>query len=382
MALVVAVAHGFNDAYAAFVHPLLPRLMGRFGLSIVMAATLAMAFSIASSAFQPLLGYLADRYGRRLFLVGGALAAGCFSSMLGLAPTFATLVLVLLLAGLGSAAFHPPGASYAARVSEGRGSGMRYSVFAFGGTAGYAIGPLAAVWIVQARGLEGLWVAMIPIVALSPLLYVSLPTARSESPARPPPSPGTVLRQLAGPLGLVFGVSAAMAWAQRAFLTMVPIIVAQAGGSETAGAVMLSVYLGSQAFGTVAGGFLTDRMDRRRMLMMLCGLALPAHLAAVGLPVGTPGAFAGAAFAGFMAMATLPGIVVTAQELIPGGAGVGSGIVMGLAWATGSVGVLATGALADAIGPLRATLLSMPVILVAVAFASHPVLGQHRVVEA
>jgi FSR family fosmidomycin resistance protein-like MFS transporter len=378
---VVAVAHGFNDAYAAFVHPLLPRLMGRFGLTIAMAATLAMAFSLASSVFQPLLGYLADRHGRRVFLVGGALVVGCFSSMLGSAPSFGVLVTALLIAGLGSAAFHPPGAAYAARVSDGRGSGARYSLFSFGGAAGYAMGPLVAVWIVQSRGLQGLWIAMIPILVLSPVLYFNLPSARSERPAHPPPAPGAVLGQLAGPLGLVFGVSAAMAWAQRAFLTMVPIIVARTGGSETVGAVMLSVYLGAQAFGTVAGGLLTDRMDRRRMLMGLCGLALPAHLVAVGLPVGTTAAFAAAAFAGFLGMATLPGIVVIAQELIPGGAGVGSGIVMGLAWATGSVGVLVTGAAADVMGPLQATLLTMPVILIAVAFSSHRALSGRRVLE-
>lgn len=381
VALVVAVAHGLNDAYAAFVHPLLPRLMGRFGLTIAMAATLAMAFSLASSALQPLLGYLADRHGGRAFLVGGAVVVGCFSSMLGWAPSFATLVGVLLIAGLGSAAFHPPGAAYAARVSDGRGSGARYSLFSFAGAAGYAMGPLVAVGIVQARGLEGLWIAMIPILVLSPVLYLNLPGARTDPSAHPPPAPRAVLGHLAGPLGLVFGVSAAMAWAQRAFLTMTPIIVAEAGGSETVGALMLSVYLGAQAFGTVAGGFLTDRMDRRRMLMALCALALPAHLVALGLPVGTQSAFAAASIAGFLGMATLPGIVVIAQELIPGGAGVGSGIVMGLAWATGSMGVLVTGAAADVIGPLRATLLTMPVILIAVGFASHPALSGRRVLE-
>jgi hypothetical protein len=73
-------------------------------------------------------------------------------------------------------------------------------------------------------------------------------------------------------------------------------------------------------------------------------------------------------------MATLPPIVVMAQEIVPQGAAVSSGVVMGLAWATGAVGVLGTGLLADAIGPQLATLLSMPVILVAVGLALHPAL--------
>ena len=145
IALVTALAHGLNDAYASVVPPLLPRIMDRLGLSIALAATIAVTFSISSSLLQPLLGYVADHYDRRLFLVGGPLVSGVFVSLIGFAPGFWALVLLLTLGGLGSAAFHPPGASYAARVSEGKGSGTRLSVFSFGGAAGFAVGPLFAV---------------------------------------------------------------------------------------------------------------------------------------------------------------------------------------------------------------------------------------------
>ena len=375
VALVVALAHGLNDAYSAFVAPLLPRLMDRLGLSIALAAGLAMAYSLAASLLQPILGYLADRHGRRAFLVAGPLLSGVFASLIGVAGTFWGLVAVLTLAGLGSAAFHPPGASYAARVAEGRGSGVRYSVFSFSGSAGYALGPLIAVALVQWRGLQGLWVAMIPAVVLTPFLYLNLPSPRAErANMHLPPPPGQVLRQLAGPLGLVFGISAAVAWAQRTVLTLLPIIVNQAGGSETLGAASLSVYLAAQAGGTLAGGYLADRMDRRRLLVALCGLAFPAHVAAVALHPGSAVALAAAGLAGFLGMATLPAIVVMAQELHPRGVAVSSGIVMGLAWATGSVGVLATGTLADTTGPVVAAVATMPVLLGAVILASHPAL--------
>jgi len=183
-----------------------------------------------------------------------------------------------------------------------------------------------------------------------------------------------VLRHLVGPLGLIFGISATMAFVQRTFLTMTPIIVADLGGSETLGAIGLTVYLGAQALGTVTGGVLADRVDRRLLLAHLCAWALPAYLAAIWLgPQGGLGLIF-TAVAGFLGMATLPPIVVMAQEILPRGAAVSSGVVMGLAWATGSVGVLGTGLLADAIGPQSATLFSMPLILFAVGFALHPAL--------
>lgn len=376
MAIIVALAHGLNDAYASFIPPLLPRIMDDMGLSIMMAATLAVTFSIAAALPQPLFGYLADRHGRRAFAVAGPLVAGVFIASIGFASSFWVLAILLMLGGLGSAAFHPPGASYAVRVGEGKGAGARYSVFAFGGSLGFAAGPLIAVGLVQWRGMEGLWIAMIPALILAPFFFRALPSGRAETKAAqaPPAPPLEVLRHLAGPLGLIFGISATMAFVQRTFLTMSPIIVADLGGSEALGAITLTVYLGAQALGTVTGGLLADRVDRRLLLAHLCAWALPAYLLAVWL--GAQGGFGliFVAIAGFLGMATLPPIVVMAQEMLPRGAAVSSGVVMGLAWATGSVGVLGTGLLADAIGPQSATLLSMPMILIAVALALHPAL--------
>ncbi len=375
LALIVAGAHAVNDMYASFVPPLLPRIMGDLGLSITLAAGLAVTFSIASALPQPLFGYLADRFGRRIFAVLGPVVAGVGVAAMGWAPGFWALVAFLTVGGIGSAAFHPPGASYAVRVSAGKGGGARYSIFAFGGSVGFALGPLVAVGVVQARGMEGLWVAMIPVLLLAPMVYFALPSGRREVRAvdRPPPAPpGEVLRHLGGPLGLIFGVSAIMAFIQRTFLTMEPIIVAEAGGSEALGALALTVYLGAQSVGTVTGGVLADRVDRRLLLAALCFWTLPAHVLA--LWVGPEGAWglAAAGFAGFLGMATLPPIVVMAQEMIPTGTAVSSGIVMGLAWATGSVFVLGTGALADLVGAQAATLASMPVALVAVGLSLHP----------
>ncbi len=373
IAVTIALAHAVNDAYASIVPPLLPRLMDSLGISIAMAAGLGAAFSIATALPQPFFGYLGDRFGRRTLVVGGMLASAVFVSVIGFAPSYWVLLVLLVMGGLGGAAFHPPGASYAVRVTAGKGGGARYSVFSFGGAAGYSVGPLVAVGLVAWGGMERLWVAMLPAILLAPFFFFGLPSGRSEARDHAPaPLPSAILRQLAGPLGIVFGISSAMTFVQRAFLTMEPIIVAEMGGSEALGAVALSVYLGAQAFGTVAGGLLSDRMDRPRLLFVLCALALPAHLLAVWLGPWNALGFAAIAAAGFLGMSTLPPIVVMAQEMIPRAPGASSGIVMGLAWTVGSVGVMGAGAAADVVGPHTAALLSMPVAGLAALLARHP----------
>jgi FSR family fosmidomycin resistance protein-like MFS transporter len=298
-------------------------------------------------------------------------------SMIGLAPSFGVLALLLALGGLGSAAFHPPGASMATRVSAGRGSGVRYSLFSFGGSLGYAAGPLIAVGVVAAVGLERLWLAMIPMLVIAPVLWMVLPRGGVVASTQAPTARG-IATLLRGPLGLVFGISALSTFVQRVFLTMEPIAASAAGASEAVGALGLSVYLAGQAAGSLLGGWLADRVDRRALLAGVTLVSLPAHAAAIAFAPGSMTALVASLIAGCASMSLLPPIVVIAQEIMPSGAALGSGIVMGLAWAAGSIGLLGAGVLGDIMGARNAALVCTPAILGATFLALRPALIAHR----
>ena len=375
--IAVGVAHFINDAYASFISPLLPRLMDHLEMSIAVAATLAMTWSLAASLIQPAAGYLADRYGRKLFVIGGPLISGVFLSLIGLAPSVEVLALILIAGGIGSAVFHPPGAAMSGGAAGGKGSGLRMSIFAFGGLLGFAVGPLMVVGLVAVVGLSGMWVAMIPAIVVCGLLLKILPADRPHPGAAPPPLM-ELLRALRGPLGVIFVISALSGGLQRLFLTLSPIISFQDGVSEATGALVLSVYLAGQAIGTLLGGVLTDRMDRAYLLAGLTALALPAHLFAFWLPAGSLLMLLSAAVAGFLNLALMPPVIVIAQEILPDNKGVGSGIVMGLAWAVGSIAVIGFGFLADGIGPRPAAIASLPLLIIGTVLAFHPSLRLHR----
>ena len=376
--MAVGVAHFVNDLYSSFLSPLLPRLMDNLGMSIALAAGLAMTWSLAGSLIQPVAGYLADRYGRKLFVVGGPLVSGIFLSLIGLAPSVEVLALILIAGGMGSAAFHPPGAAMSGGAAEGKGSGLRMSLFAFGGLFGFAVGPLTVVGLVAVVGLDGMWIAMIPAILVCGLIFKVLPADRPHPNAVPPPALKEVLRRLRGPIGVIFGIGALSGFIQRLFMTLSPIISFQDGVSEATGAVILSVYMGGQAAGTLVGGILTDHMDRTLLLAGLTALAIPAHFFTFWLPSGSASMLLFAALAGFLNLALMPPVIVMAQEIMPESKAVGSGIVMGLAWATGSVGVIAFGFLANAIGPRPAALVSLPLLAIGTVLAFHPAIRLYR----
>ena len=137
-------------------------------------------------------------------------------------------------------------------------------------------------------------------------------------------------------------------------MTFLPIIASDAGVGESVGAIILAIYLGAQALGTLAAGVLTDRLNRQHLLAAIVTISVPAHLLAVILPPASTGAIAMAALAGFLNMALVPPIVVMAQEIVPSGTAASSGIVMGLAWAIGTLGIPIAGVFADAFGPVSA----------------------------
>lgn len=375
VALAVALAHGVNDVYAAFLQPLLPRIMTQLDLSITLAATLTTALALGSSVLQPFMGAAADRYGVRRFVIAGPLISAVFLSLIGVAQSFLVLTCLLAVGGLGSAMFHPPATSLAARAGAGGRAGARMSVFSFGGALGFALGPLAAVALVGRVGLNGLALAMIPALVLMPLLFGVLPRVPGHArPSRGLAGAAEGARSLRGALGLLFAISAIAAFVQRVFLTLQPIAIAAGGGSETLGAATLSTYLGAQALGSIAGGLLADRYDRRRLLLWLAVAAVPAHLLALALPPAGLPALAAAAVAGLFNMALLPPLVIMAQEASPHGAATSAGIIMGLAWGAGALAMIPAGALADVVGARSAALLCMPLMLAGAAAAMRPAL--------
>src|ERR1041385_6034194 len=145
----LSAGHCATDFANGALPALLPFFVDRFDLSYTLAASLMLASAASSSLIQPVFGAWSDRRGALWLLPAGVAVAGIGIALAAASPSYWLVLLLVVLGGLGVAAYHPEGSKFAAYASgrKAGGGGGRLSV---GGNVGYALGPTATTPLVIA----------------------------------------------------------------------------------------------------------------------------------------------------------------------------------------------------------------------------------------
>ncbi|MGH2668970.1 MAG: MFS transporter, partial [Candidatus Eiseniibacteriota bacterium] len=343
---LLALAHFTIDAYSSFFSPLLPLLVAKLDLSLTRVGTLVALAALSSSFAQPVFGLIGDRLRRPWFIAFGPLMAACFLSGIGMAPGYGVLVALLMLGGIGVAAFHPQAAALAADLSPRRGLAM--AIFVTGGTLGFALGPLLAVTVVGAFGLERTWVAAFPGLLMTGLLLAWFARVRPHPHHHRPRPRLSGLKPVLGPLTLLYFVVVCRSAVSYGFMTFLPLYLNRQGWSVAHAGAILTVHLTLGALGGFLGGWLADRWGGRRVVVRSFLLATPLYVAFLFLPDWR--GLVCLVVGGFFLQASLPVNVVMGQELSPEHSSTIASLLMGAAWGVGALLIGPVGALADARG--------------------------------
>lgn len=366
--LTVSAAHGVNDAYSFMLPPLLPLLIIKFGIPLAAAGALV-AILKGSALVQPIFGVWADRVDARVFVIAAPVVTALGISLLGVAPSYQVVVLLLLISGLGAAAFHPAGAAaatYAAGGAWGRGS----SFYMAGAEVGRAAGPLLIVAVVTWFGLESSYLAALPAIALSSLLYLQF--RRGAIPKRRGGSKSTAsiwatVKAQKRSLLLLAGVVFFRSTSVFSFAAFYPTHVTSLGASLAFAGLAVSIYEVAGAGGAMVGGTLSDRFGRRASLVVSQLLTGPVLYMALVSWDGAMGLVFMAA-AGALAVSASPVQLTLAQELLPGSRSTAASIVFFLGFEGTLVATLAVGALGDWIGLSNALSISVLVSMLSIPF--------------
>lgn len=361
----LASTHIVVDAYTNIYAPLLPLLMPALGLSYAAAGTLAMCFQMANSVSQLGFGALADRWQPRTLVVLGPLLAVIALSLVGLATSPFMLGLILVIGGLGGAAFHPPAAALVYRLADRR-KGLAMSAHLSGGSLGFAFAPVMFAPFIADMGL-----AWSPLIMIPGLLALSL-TLRHVPPMPLPPaherSTLATLRPAAVPLTLLYFTIVLRTTTTYGFMTFAPTLLTQGGFTIGEASAAVSIYLFASGVGGFMGGPIADRYGPRRVILWSLIAAVPFMAAA---PLLSPAGFtAMLSLGGLLLQSTLPISVTFAQSFVRGGAATVSSLMMGFAWGMGSLFVPVIGIGADRFGIAQtlAVLAFVPLLAACLAY--------------
>jgi FSR family fosmidomycin resistance protein-like MFS transporter len=376
---LLAVGHLTVDSIQGAFPAILPTLRDVHGLSYEAAGAIILISNLTSSVIQPAFGYLSDRSARRWLLPWAVFFAGAGFALIGLAPTYWTVLALTVVAGVGIAAYHPEGYKTAAGVAgDYKATGLSW--FSVGGNIGIAIGPALIALLVARYGVAGsLGMAAHPLFVAA-LLFAVQPYLARQAATKRAAAAGTA-PTLIGAMTLLVVVVMFRSWSQLGFTTYVPFYYRDVLGADPRlTGPLLSVFLGAGAVGTLVGGVLADRIGARRFILGAFALGTPLAvlflLATRFMPIWVH--FTLLAALGFVLVATFTTSVVLAQAYLPRHHGMASGLIVGLAIGAGGVGAWVLGMVADHFGlpsALWAAALTPILGLVAACFLPEPKRG-------
>src|SRR3954454_23937543 len=158
----LSLGHLCVDLCQGALPALLPFLIAAHHWSYGQASALVLAATVSSSIVQPLFGHLSDGRSLPWLLPGGVALAAAGIALAGVAGSYGAMLAVVVVSGLGVAAYHPEASRFANYVAgERRATAM--SFFSVGGNAGFALGPVLVTPLALAFGLGGT-----PLVAVIP----------------------------------------------------------------------------------------------------------------------------------------------------------------------------------------------------------------------
>ena len=360
---LLALGHFVTDMAQGSLPAVLPFLREAHALTYAQAATIVLAANMTSSIIQPLFGYLSDQLARRWILPVSVFLSGTGIALVGLAPGYSTVLALVMMMGLGVAAWHPEGYKAATGVAGAR-KATALSWFSLGGNVGIAVGPALAALLLTGWGTGGTLGLIVPSLLVGLLLLAALPVFAREA-ARPRASGrgrGEGVN-MPGAMALLILVVMVRAWTSIGFTTFVPFYYVDTLRADPrfVGAVLF-VFLGAGAVGTMIAGPIADRIGARRFMQWVLLAALPFGV----LFLVSPGPLAIVSLALFGAVLTssFSVSVVLGQAYLPRHAGMASGLIVGFAIGLGGVGVTVLGWVADHWGVPSALWVSalMPVV--------------------
>ncbi|MDF1573572.1 MAG: MFS transporter [Bacteroidales bacterium] len=269
--LTMSAIHFVHDCYTAFLAPALPLIIDKLGISYGMTGLLAVIQRIPS-LFNPLIGIIAERPVMRHMVIFSPALTAVFMSLIGLAPGYTMLAVLLFFSGISSTLWHIPTPVIVKQVSGSRvGKGMSY--YMGGGELARTAGPMIVLGVISWWGLEGMW-RMMPLgIIASMVLWFQFRKARFTPPSSPRKhqegSYWKIFLRFSTAFVLTGGFTFFQAGLKASVTYFLPTFLTSTGNSLHYSELALTVLQLAGAMGALFAGTISDKIGRFRTLLII-----------------------------------------------------------------------------------------------------------------
>lgn len=186
------------------------------------------AFAGAALLMRPVVGWAADRFGRRPLLLGGALLSVAAIALHFAVDSIALFVVARGLLGVGEAFFFVAVLAAGADIAPPSRRGEALNLLSLSLYLGLGIGPLIGEAVLRAFGFDGVWLAALILTGVAAALSLIVP---ETSPTVLAPRAGPRRRaRLVHPAAIFPGILIlAGTWGMAGFLAYLPLHAAAVG---------------------------------------------------------------------------------------------------------------------------------------------------------
>ncbi len=270
--ILVAASHMLHDIYSSFLAPLRPLLIEKFGLTLAMASIWDLIMRLPW-LLNPIIGIIAEKTAARYFIIVAPAITAITMSLLGVAPSYIIICILLFTMGISSALYHVPSPTMVKRLS-GEYTGRGMSFYMFGGEIARTAGPIIITASVSYWGLEGIW-RLIPIgLIASFILFLKLKNIKiSEDLKKKKSSKSNVFSSLKEYLPFFYvliGIMLFRAIMKSGLTAFLPTYYYHEKGETLwfANSALAAFQLAGAA-GTILSGSISDKLGRKTTLLII-----------------------------------------------------------------------------------------------------------------
>jgi MFS family permease len=275
---LVTISHALNHVYDALLPVLYPSIIVEFNLSYSLVGMVVMGYRLSSGALQLVMGFL-GRFVRRKMLLGfGMIWQSLMNLFVSMSSRFEHLFVSRTLAGIGASPQHPTGAAYIAEAFPPRQVGRAMGINVTAAQVGRFLAPVIGAILLPIVG----WRTTILVFSIPGLLVGIAFLFIAESKRA-----GTMgglsrlsvfsdgLREVVRnkTVLMILILETVMAFRAGAADFIPSYLIRDLGIPSLEAGVLFTVFLGSGIPAPYFWGYLSDRFERKKILMLVMALA-------------------------------------------------------------------------------------------------------------